>query len=213
VGNVLAEFRNSKILIVLGAAATIALVLAGAYFFTWRLVVKLDEVQSHLVVQATTDELTGLMNRRNILTRLEEEQQRAIRLGETLCMMIVDLDHFKRINDTYGHLFGDVVLKSVAAGIRDTIRTYDIIGRIGGEEFLIISPGVTMEVAVSLAERVRRVISELDMEHGEQKIMVTVSAGVTTLEAGDLGVVPMMMRADRALYMAKDQGRNRVVAL
>jgi diguanylate cyclase (GGDEF)-like protein len=213
VEKVLAENRISKILIILGAAATIVLVLAGAYFFTWRLVVKLDEVQSHLVVQATTDELTGLMNRRNILKRLEEELQRAIRLGETLCIMIIDLDHFKRINDTYGHLFGDVVLQSVAACIRDTIRAYDIIGRIGGEEFLIISPGVTMEVAISLAERVRRLISELDIEHGAQKIVVTVSAGVTTLESGDMGVVPMMMRADRALYMAKDQGRNRVVAL
>ena len=213
VSNVLAENRISKILIIIGAISAIVIMLAGSYFFTWRLVVKLDEVQSHLVLQATTDELTGLMNRRNILKRLDEEQQRAIRLRESLCIMIIDLDHFKRINDTYGHLFGDVVLKSAAAGIRETVRTYDIIGRIGGEEFLIISPGVTMEVAISLAERVRRVIGELEIEHGEQKIGVTVSAGVTTLESGDIGVVPMMKRADRALYMAKEQGRNRVVAL
>jgi diguanylate cyclase (GGDEF)-like protein len=192
---------------------TIVIVLTGTYFFTSRLVVKLDEVQSHLVLQATTDELTGLMNRRNILRRLDEEQQRAIRLREDLCIMIIDLDHFKRINDTYGHICGDVVLKSAAAGIRDTIRTYDIVGRIGGEEFLIISPGVPMEEAISLAERIRRLISELEIEQGEQMIGVTVSVGVTTLEADDTGVVEMMMRADRALYMAKEQGRNRVVAL
>jgi len=213
VSNVLAENRISKILIILGAVATIVIVLAGIYFFTRRLAVKLDEVQSHLVLQATTDELTGVMNRRNILKRLDEEQQRAIRLRETLCIMIIDLDHFKRINDTYGHLCGDVVLKRVVAGIRDTIRTYDILGRIGGEEFLIISPGVTMEVAISLAERVRSLISELEVEHGDHKIVVTVSAGVTTLESGDMGVVPMMIRADRAMYLAKEQGRNRVVAL
>ena len=213
VSNVLAENRISKILIILGAVATIVIVLAGIYFFTRRLAVKLDEVQSHLVLQATTDELTGVMNRRNILKRLDEEQQRAIRLRETLCIMIIDLDHFKRINDTYGHLCGDVVLKRVVAGIRDTIRTYDILGRIGGEEFLIISPGVTMEVAISLAERVRTLISELEIEHGDHKIVVTVSAGVTTLESGDMGVVPMMIRADRAMYLAKEQGRNRVVAL
>ena len=210
---VLAENRISKILIILGAVATIVIVLAGIYFFTRRLVIKLDEVQRHLVLQATTDELTGVMNRRTILKRLEEEQQRAIRLREALCIMIIDLDHFKRINDTYGHLFGDVVLKSVVASIRDTVRTYDIIGRIGGEEFLIISPGIQLEVAISLAERVRTLISELEIEHGEQYIVVTVSAGLTTLESGDMGVVPMMMRADRALYMAKEQGRNRVVAL
>lgn len=213
VSNVLAENRISKILIILGAVATIVIALAGIYFFTRRLVVKLDEVQSHLVRQATTDELTGVINRRSILKRLDEELQRAIRLGETLCIMIIDLDHFKRINDTYGHLFGDVVLKSVVASIRDTVRTYDIIGRIGGEEFLVISPGIQMEEAISLAERVRTLISELEIEHGEQKIAVTVSAGLTTLELGDIGVVPMMIRADRALYMAKEQGRNQVVAL
>jgi diguanylate cyclase (GGDEF)-like protein len=213
VSNVLAENRISKILIILGAVATIVIVLAGIYFFTRRLVVKLDEVQSHLVLQATTDELTGVINRRSILKRLDEEQQRAIRLRETLCIMIIDLDLFKRINDTYGHLFGDVVLKSVVASIRDTVRTYDIIGRIGGEEFLVISPGIQMEEAISLAERVRTLISELEIKHGEQKIVVTVSAGLTTLESGDMGVVPMMKRADRALYMAKEQGRNQVVAL
>jgi diguanylate cyclase (GGDEF)-like protein len=213
VSNVLAENRISRILIIFGAVMTIVIVLTGTYFFSCRLVVKLDEVQSHLVLQATTDELTGLMNRRNILRRLDEEQQRAIRLREDLCIMIIDLDHFKRINDTYGHICGDVVLKSAAASIRDTIRTYDIVGRIGGEEFLIISPGVPMEEAINLAERIRRLISELEIEQGEQKIGVTVSAGVTTLEADDTGVVEMMMRADRALYMAKEQGRNRVVAL
>jgi diguanylate cyclase (GGDEF)-like protein len=213
VSNVLAENRISRILIIFGAVMTIVIVLTGTYFFSWRLVVKLDEVQSHLVLQATTDELTGLMNRRNILRRLDEEQQRAIRLREDLCIMIIDLDHFKRINDTHGHICGDVVLKSAAAGIRDTIRTYDIVGRIGGEEFLIISPGVPMEEAINLAERIRRLISELEIEQGEQMIGVTVSAGVTTLEADDTGVVEMMMRADRALYMAKEQGRNRVVAL
>ena len=80
-------------------------------------------------------------------------------------------------------------------------------------EFLIISPGIQLEEAISLAERVRTLISELEIEHGEQYIVVTVSAGLTTLESGDMGVVPMMIRADRALYMAKEQGRNRVVAL
>jgi len=213
VKNALAENRTSKLLVIFGAAVTIVIVLAGTYLFSWRLVVKLDQVQSHLVLQATTDELTGLMNRRTILKRLDEEQQRAIRLRQNLCIMIIDLDHFKLINDKYGHLFGDLVLKNVAASIRNTVRTYDITGRIGGEEFLIVSPEVAMEVAISLAERVRRLISELVIEQGGQEISVTVSVGVTTLESGDMGVVPMMKRADQALYLAKEQGRNRVVAL
>jgi len=213
VSSALADSRITKIIIILGAVVTVVLVLAGTCFFAWRIVVRQDKAQSYLVQQATTDELTGLLNRRNILRRLDEEQQRAVRLKENLCIMIIDLDHFKRINDTYGHLFGDVVLKSVVAGIRSTVRTYDIVGRIGGEEFLIISPGVPVDEAVGLAERVRKLISELETVNGDQKIVVTVSAGVTALESIDLGIVPMMKRADQALYMAKEQGRNRVVAL
>jgi len=210
---ILAENRSTKTLLLFWAIATTCMLTASTYFLTWRVLVKLDEVQQNLVCQATTDELTGLMNRRTILKRLDEELQRAVRQQEGLCIMIIDLDHFKRINDTYGHLFGDVVLKSTAACIRDTVRTYDIVGRIGGEEFLVISPGVEIEVAVGLADRVRRQVSELEFEQGAEKIAVTMSVGATSLESSDLSVVSMMKRADRALYQAKDEGRNRVVVL
>lgn len=210
---VLAENRATKALLISWAVATMCLLASSTYFLTRRLLIKLDEVRNNLVLQATTDELTGLMNRRNILKRLDEELQRAVRLQERLCIMIIDLDHFKRINDTHGHLFGDVVLKSAAASFRDTVRSYDIIGRIGGEEFLIISPGVDMEEAIGLADRVRMRVSELEFRQGEQKITVTLSVGATFLESSDLGIVSMMKRADRALYQAKEQGRNRVVAL
>jgi diguanylate cyclase (GGDEF)-like protein len=213
VSAMLADNRTSKMLIILGAITAICLLVTTTYFFTWRLVVKLDETQRNLVRQATSDELTGLKNRRNIMKHLDEELQRAIRLKGQLCIMILDLDHFKRINDTHGHLFGDVVLKRVAASISDTVRSYDTIGRIGGEEFLIIYPGVGLEVAIALAERVRGLVSELVIEQGELKTAVTLSVGVTTIEPGDLGVVSMLKRADRALYEAKEQGRNRVAAL
>jgi len=106
-----------------------------------------------------------------------------------------------------------VVLKSVAACIRDAVRSYDTIGRIGGEEFLIISPGVELNEAMGLAERVREQISKIENTCGEQKVAVTLSVGVTTLEQDDSDAVSMIKRADRALYQAKDEGRNRVVAL
>jgi diguanylate cyclase (GGDEF)-like protein len=213
VGTMLAENRTTKVLIIIGAVLTIGMLVALTYFLTWRLVIKLDEVQSHLKRQAATDELTGLKNRRNIMKRLDEELQRALRLKEPLCLMIIDIDHFKRINDTYGHPFGDVVLKGVAASIRETIRSYDTVGRIGGEEFLIISPGVEVDEAVGLAERVRERIGAQEIGNDELKVKVTLSIGVTTLMPGDLGVESLMKRADQALYQAKDQGRNRVVAL
>jgi diguanylate cyclase (GGDEF)-like protein len=210
---ILSENRDTQALLILWGFSIICIVVASTYFMTWRLLIKLDKIQTNLVRQATTDELTGLMNRRNILKRLDEELKRAVRLHEHLCIMIIDLDHFKRINDTYGHLFGDVVLKLTAECIKDTVRAYDIVGRIGGEEFLIISPGVEMDVAIGLAERVRKRVSELVFDQGGQKVTVTLSVGATALESSDLGLVSMMKRADRALYQAKEQGRNRVVAL
>ena len=200
-------------MIIFGAIGAVAILAAVTYLCTWRLGLKLDKVQRHLVRQATTDELTGLMNRRNIMKHLEEDLQRSVRLHEPLSIMIIDLDHFKIINDTYGHLVGDEVLKNVASVIMDSVRSYDIIGRIGGEEFLIISPGIMLKEVLGLAERIRGKVSEADLVHEAARISMTVSIGVTTIEAEDLGMVSLLKRADRALYRAKETGRNRVAAL
>jgi diguanylate cyclase (GGDEF)-like protein len=209
----LTQTRTTKLLIISGAILTIGILVIVVYSLTWRMVIKLNDVQSHLKRQASTDELTGLKNRRTIMKRLAEEHERAARLGEPLCIMIADIDHFKRINDGYGHPFGDRVLKNVANCIRENLRRYDTIGRIGGEEFLLISPGVSLVEAVGLAERIRGQAMSQTVSDGEHTVAVTISIGVASLMEGDGTVEALLKRADRALYQAKEQGRNRVVAL
>jgi diguanylate cyclase (GGDEF)-like protein len=213
VRNLLAENRTNKAIIIFGAIAAVVTLAAATFLSTWRLVIKLEKVQRHLVRQASTDELTGLMNRRNIMKHLNEDLQRSIRLHEPLSIMILDLDHFKQINDTYGHLFGDEVLKNISSVIRDSVRSYDSVGRIGGEEFLIISPGIMMKEVLSLAERIRGKVSEAVHVHEAVWISMTVSIGVTSFEADDFDIASLLKRADRALYHAKETGRNRVSAL
>ena len=161
---------------------------------------------------ASTDELTGLRNRRHTMRRLEEEYDRAVRLGEPLCLIILDVDRFKGINDRYGHPFGDVVLKSVAARLLETSRSYDVVGRIGGEEFLVITPGAALKEAMAHAERLLATIRGAVVGDGEREIFVTLSAGVTDFREGDSTAVALLKRADRALYRAKQEGRDRAIA-
>lgn len=189
------------------------LLLAILYSLTWKLFVKLDEVQRRLKHIAVTDELTGLRNRRYIMEQLEKEYQRAVRSGSALSLMILDIDHFKKINDQYGHLFGDEVLKAVATEMETSLRTYDLLGRIGGEEFLIASPGSSMDDAATLAERIREKIKARKIGAKPHEISVTISAGVTSLAEQDSRMNALLIRADEALYQAKKQGRDRVITI
>lgn len=211
--SLLIEQRANKLLILIGGGISTLLLVSVCYFLTWRLVIKLDEAQHHLKHQATTDELTGLRNRRRIMSRLEEEYERACRLQDPLCLIIIDIDHFKRVNDSYGHLFGDIVLKHVAATMQEIVRRYDIIGRIGGEEFLIIAPSTTADDAVILAERLREKVSGTPVTERNLDITVTVSAGVASFIEGEDTIETLLRRADTALYKAKREGRDRVALL
>jgi len=177
-----------------------------------KLVKQLSEAQAHLTLMATTDELTGLKNRRHIRERLAEEIQRSKRTGDHLGLIMLDIDHFKLINDSHGHLFGDVVLKVVASRIRTSLRMNDYVGRVGGEEFLVICLDSSLADALHVAEKIRRGICELPMGDGIREVMVAVSAGVTTIQDNDHDYVDAVRRADVALYRAKEAGRNRVVA-
>jgi diguanylate cyclase (GGDEF)-like protein/PAS domain S-box-containing protein len=177
-----------------------------------KLVKQLSAAQAHLTLMATTDELTGLKNRRHIRERLAEEIQRSKRTGDHLGLIMLDIDHFKQINDSHGHLFGDVVLKVVASRIRTSLRMNDYVGRVGGEEFLIICLDSSLADALHVAEKIRRGICELPMGDGIKEVMVAVSAGVTTIQENDHDYVDAVRRADAALYRAKEAGRNRVVA-
>ena len=178
-----------------------------------KLVKRLNEAQTHLKHMAVTDELTGLRNRRYIVERLEEEFQRSRRTGRPLGLIMLDIDYFKGINDAYGHIFGDVVLRVIAARIKSTLRKHDLVGRVGGEEFLVVCPDSSLDDTVVVAERIRNSINREEIGDGVDQVQVALSAGVTMLTAGDESSDKVFSRADTALYKAKEEGRNRVVVV
>ncbi len=159
---------------------------------------------------ATTDSLTGLANRRYFLAQVAQELARFKRYAKPAALLMVDLDHFKRVNDAYGHAAGDAVLRHFATVIRQVLREVDIPGRLGGEEFAALLPGTDPEGAQQLAERLRRTMAESPTHAAGSSIEVTVSIGVTPLMRTDFAADAILGRADRALYRAKEQGRNRV---
>lgn len=160
---------------------------------------------------ATTDLLTGLLNRQTILTRLATEIERAGRYRRPLAVALIDLDHFKRINDTYGHAAGDLVLHQAASLLRSNIRSVDMLGRYGGEEFLLILPETDVEAASSLAEKLRRAVgSELLPVTDGDSIRITISVGVAGGSGGSLRLDALMHDADAATYAAKSLGRDQV---
>jgi diguanylate cyclase (GGDEF)-like protein/PAS domain S-box-containing protein len=178
-----------------------------------KLIKRLNETQTHLKHVAITDELTGLRNRRYIVERLEEEFQRAKRTGRPLSLIMLDIDHFKNINDDHGHLFGDVVLRVVSVRMKEALRKHDLIGRVGGEEFLIICPESSLEDTAVVAERIRTIIHCEAIGDGIREATVALSAGVTMQRDDDTSSDRLFSRADTALYDAKERGRNRVVVL
>jgi len=165
--------------------------------------------QAHEI--ANTDVLTFLPNRRKIIVDLQEEVIRSNRYGTPLSISLLDLDHFKNINDTMGHTTGDEALRSVAARLREQIRHPDTIGRYGGEEFLIVLPSSEIRAAAEQAERLCQTIRALQVEANDHSFKVTISIGVAQYRVGDENWEGFLHRADEALYKAKDMGRDRWV--
>jgi diguanylate cyclase (GGDEF)-like protein/PAS domain S-box-containing protein len=155
---------------------------------------------------ATTDPLTGLANRRHFLSQVERELDRFKRHAQPAALLMLDLDHFKQVNDTYGHALGDAVLKHFAVISSQVLRKIDLLGRLGGEEFAVLLPDTTLIGAYPLAERLRGII----MESPAGSISFTVSIGVALFAPSDQDANAILIRADRALYRAKNRGRNRV---
>jgi diguanylate cyclase (GGDEF)-like protein len=207
------QLQSNRLQITAVAVLTIGLLLAILLVLTWRLVTRLNAAQKQLKHIAVTDELTGLRNRRYIMEQLENEYQRAVRSGAPLALILLDIDHFKRINDSYGHSFGDQILKDVSAEMKSSLRSYDLLGRIGGEEFLIASPGSTLSDAEGLAERILNRIRNRPMGNEHRRVAVTLSAGVTSLRERDANAEAVFGRADAALYTAKIEGRDKVIVL
>ncbi|HKQ30899.1 MAG TPA: GGDEF domain-containing protein, partial [Burkholderiales bacterium] len=159
---------------------------------------------------AETDALTGLHNRRKLDQRLREEIQRSQRSHQPLALVLLDLDHFKGINDTYGHSAGDAVLRALATTFRREIRDIDLVARVGGEEFMFLFPDTDPELAQRVAERIRRALTVLTVTvPGEEKLHVTGSFGIACFPLHANNAESLVANADRALYAAKQAGRNR----
>jgi two-component system, cell cycle response regulator len=181
---------------------------------------RIIELQEELLVarealreQATHDGLTGLWNRATILEMLQKELARAERSGESIAVAMADLDRFKQVNDTYGHLAGDIVLRETARRLKSVTRNYDGVGRYGGEEFLIILPGCDFEGTLSQAERIRQSIASEPFQVPEVAIPMTCSLGFAWTDTPSVSQANLLMRrADMSLYAAKNSGRNRVEA-
>ncbi len=156
------------------------------------------------------DPLTKLLNRRAILRKLEEQVNSVRRYGEGLSLIMLDIDHFKKVNDSFGHLTGDDVLAGVASELSSSIRVTDFVGRYGGEEFIVVLTRTRLDGALIVAGRLRKIIDEARTRDSDgNDIQVTVSLGLTEYRQGD-DPRSLISRADKALYMAKENGRNRV---
>lgn len=158
----------------------------------------------------TVDGLTQVNNRRSFDEAIEREISRCRRYGRTLSLVLIDVDHFKRINDTFGHLAGDAVLKEVASAIKKRIRKEDLLARYGGEEFAVLTPEVDQKGALAMAEKVRKVVEKHEFSFDDEVIPVTISCGVATLGKKGDGAEALVQRADEKLYEAKEAGRNQV---
>ncbi len=171
---------------------------------------ELIEARDALAHEAMHDHLTGALNRRAILDGLEKELKRAARRKSTLSIGLLDIDHFKAVNDSYGHQAGDAVLWGFVQTIKGALREYDLVGRYGGEEFVVVAPDTVDSARESLYERLRASIADLRTPVQSGEIGVTVSIGVAGSEIADT-VDLILAAADVALYRAKEAGRNRVV--
>lgn len=160
---------------------------------------------------ALTDGLTGMQNRRYFDDALKEYLEEFRRIGKPVGLMVLDLDHFKNVNDTHGHDVGDEVLRRVSQCLKDFTRYHDVAARVGGEEFAVVAPNMDLDLLKKLAERIRKAVADLTIESGNIRLKVTSSFGLALWDGRETAEA-FYKRADKMLYVAKKQGRNRVCA-
>jgi diguanylate cyclase (GGDEF)-like protein len=171
----------------------------------------LIQAREDLRFQATHDALTGILNRGTIMDLLHRELSRAARSQSSTGILILDLDHFKQVNDSHGHLTGDAVLKEVARRISHAVRAYDLVARYGGEEFLVVLPGCDKNQTQRCAERVRAAVAGTPITVRGIEVSATASIGATVADNGAITQIDILAAADVALYQAKNSGRNRAI--
>lgn len=178
--------------------------------FCFLLLVKEDSDRS-LLRMATTDLLTGIANRAHFLDLAEDRRRLSLRSGQPIAVIMMDVDHFKQVNDVFGHAAGDEVLRRVGSVLREQLRDVDVYGRLGGEEFAVVLPGTSLAAALPVAERLRAALADVVVATANGEARITVSMGLADL-GGDRRLEQAMSEADQRLYRAKAEGRNRVVA-
>jgi diguanylate cyclase (GGDEF)-like protein len=209
------SLKNDRNIIIALTVGTTCIVICIVLFFTIRLMRQLQEAHRKIAELVVTDDLTGLANRRHFFERLDAEIDRATRYGNNLSLIMIDIDHFKRVNDTYGHPAGDIVLAEVARLLCANIRTSDLVARYGGEEFAVLIPALNAAEACLAAEKLRVIIEVNSIALEGPPLNVTVSCGVADLQS--VKHYPASLKdnlirgADKSLYQAKANGRNQVV--
>jgi diguanylate cyclase (GGDEF)-like protein len=210
---------------ILGSAALMAVALVFSIFFIYPQIRNQAREQGKLRAMteslsarsetlehaALTDALTGMQNRRYFDDALKEYLEEFKRIDKPIGLMVLDLDHFKAVNDTHGHDVGDEVLRRVARCLQEFTRYHDIVARLGGEEFVIVAPNMNTDLLIKFAERIRKAIANLTIESGNVRLKVTISVGLAVWDRKE-GPEEFYKRADKLLYQAKRQGRNRVCA-
>jgi diguanylate cyclase (GGDEF)-like protein len=201
----------------LSAAITVALItlMVACHFYRYNQTLKHEvarrhELEQRLMHLAATDGLTGLLNRRIFFERAREEFSRARRQGIDSTLLVIDLDHFKHLNDDYGHAAGDAMLKALADTIKPLMRQEDVLGRYGGEEFCVLLMHTNREEATPIAERLRDIMEQLRVPYEGHTLSITISIGAVEIRQGTLSMEAAFNLADRALYRSKHAGRNRV---
>ncbi len=179
-----------------------------------RTLKKLEKAQEKLKVLAVTDPLTGLLNRRAFMERAEKERCRSVRYQKRLSILMIDIDHFKKVNDNYGHAAGDQVLVAVSSVFKHSLRDIDLIGRYGGEEFIILLPESDTSSLLTVAERIRKSVEDTRINVDSMSIHLTVSIGAADFVPSESSSLDILIsQADKALYQAKTGGRNKVSSL
>ena len=211
------DFTEANLGVLITVVVAITPVLAIFVVPTW-LLVRRFMMHGQLLAQARIDTKTGLLNASTWEHEAETEIGRAIRTGSPLALALVDIDHFKLVNDTYGHLVGDKALRAVTDALRGQLRAYDLAGRFGGEEFVVLLPHARESDAIHVAERLRSHIASMSIPVGDDIesgpfIKLTISVGVAALDGASRELTDMIAAADAALYYAKETGRNRTHAI
>ena len=206
---ILKQINVNRVAIILIALGIVGLLYAIMRYVARIFIGDLNQAEQQLQEMASHDHLTHLLNRRAGYQRIAGEMARAVRTQKPLAFILIDIDYFKRLNDSHGHTAGDMVLHQLACTLLAALRDYDVACRYGGEEFLVVAPETSVEQGVKLAERLRTTIAATHFNIETQHISLTVSVGVSKMQEHD-SIEDGISRADRALYQAKNSGRNRV---